>query len=50
MKQDLRRLFEETLMRLSVERVLADQVTCADGILTVGHETLDVSRYRKCHD
>ena len=47
MKQHLRRLFEETLMRLSVERVLADQVTCADGILTVGHDTLDMSRYRK---
>ena len=47
MKQHLRRLFEETLTQLPVERVLAEQVTCADGILAVGHDTLDVSRYRK---
>ena len=47
LKDVLRSLFQRTLARLSLDRVMADRVTCQDAVLAVGDERVDLSRYRR---
>ncbi len=47
MKSQLRQLFLNLLEELSLERVMRERVRCADGLVEVGGERIDLADYKK---